>query len=130
MAAATPVYVVDDDHGILESTQFLLEMLGLKAETFSDPVAFLHKVRDLAPGCVLTDFSMPAMSGMDLKRELHARGIRWPVLLMSAHFNHESSRHLLDQGVFEFLEKPFTVERLSEVLNGAFKILDKGRTAG
>jgi FixJ family two-component response regulator len=120
MGSPSFVYVVDDDQSILDSTQFLLESLSIESDTFSDPRAFLDKVHELPPGCVLTDLNMPGMSGIELHGALCARGIGWPTVIMSAHANRDSSGHFLDQGVADFLEKPFTPTRLFEVLERAF----------
>lgn len=120
MGSLTPVYVVDDDRDVLDSTQFLLASLSIESETFSDPLAFLDKAHELRPGCVLTDLNMPEMSGIQLHGALCAKGIGWPTVIMSAHANRDSSQHFLEQGITDFLEKPFTPTRLVEVLERAF----------
>ena len=68
--AQVPVYLIDDDEATLASTEFLLNALGVPAQSFSDPYLFLHAVGSLAPGCILTDLRMPAMSGLELHAAL------------------------------------------------------------
>src|SRR6476659_5957437 len=84
-AGANRVYVIDDDPAMLESTLFLLDSVGISSTPFSDPIEFLHALKRLEPGCVLTDFRMPTMSGTELQAALAARKVRWPVILMSGH---------------------------------------------
>lgn len=120
MRDAYPVYVVDDDPGILDSTQFLLGSLGIHSEIFSEPLAFLERAGTLAPGCVLTDLNMPTMSGIELQDRLRAARFGWPVILMSARPNGESIHDLLGGGLRDFLEKPFTASQLLDSLNRAF----------
>ncbi|HVU30063.1 MAG TPA: response regulator [Sphingomicrobium sp.] len=119
MGFPAPVYVIDDDPGMLESTRFLLGSLDIQSRIFSDPLAFLQELNDLAPGCVLTDLSMPSMSGIELHGALRDRKVEWPVVLMSGDADPKSGAASLRTGIFDFLEKPFTVERLLEVLEGA-----------
>lgn len=57
------VYVVDDDAGMLESTQWLLESVGLKVKAYSDGRQFLDAVEDQRPGCVVLDIRMPGLGG-------------------------------------------------------------------
>jgi two-component system response regulator FixJ len=118
MGAFASVYVVDDDPAMLESTQFLLESLDIRTRTFADPLIFLREVRALEPGYVLTDLSMPSMTGIELYAALRAKSVDWPVILMSGH----SDAHALGPslgGIAAFLEKPFTVPRLLDVLESA-----------
>lgn len=124
MASCVPVYVVDDDPDMLESTQFLLGSFKLNARTFPDPLAFLKALPKLEPGCVLTDLSMPTMTGIQLHEALLARGIDWPVVVMSGNSDFQTHRHMLGDSVVGFVEKPFSVERLLEVLHDAFDVFN------
>jgi FixJ family two-component response regulator len=123
MGSCAPVYVIDDDPGMLESTGYLLGSLEIEAKTFSDPMAFLQEVSKLVPGCVLSDLSMPTMTGIELHEALVAKGISWPVVLMSGHSDRESNRGALHGSMVDFIEKPFTVPRLLEVLENALRRL-------
>jgi FixJ family two-component response regulator len=122
--AATPVYLVDDDRAILDSTQFLLDSVGIPSTCFADPYAFLHAAPSLPPGCVLTDVRMPSMGGLELHGALARRGIGWPFVLMTGHSDIVSEAAA--DGVVAVIEKPFTLEKLLTVLKGAFAMLDQG----
>lgn len=121
MGSLIPVYVIDDDEGMLESTQFLLQALGIPSNGYSDPLAFLRAVSTLDPGCILTDLHMPSMSGIELRAALTARAIDWPFILMSGNADAEDRR--LATGILDLIEKPFTRGRLVEVLERAFAAL-------
>lgn len=122
--ARAPVYLIDDDDAMLASTAFLLETLGLQVKSFRDPFAFLHAVRELEPGCLLTDLLMPSMSGLELHATLKKRGIDWPVVLMSGH----SSLNAKGRGISAMLEKPFSADQLMTALDGAFTELEARQT--
>jgi FixJ family two-component response regulator len=124
MASPIPTYVIDDDPAMVESTRFLLESLGCEADGFVDPLDFLQSLRKLEPGCVLSDFAMPSMTGAELHSALRQRGIDWPVILMSGNRNRAFTRRLVGDGIIGFLEKPFTVEQLTGLLERAAEKLD------
>ena len=119
-----PVYIIDDDVGMLESMHFLLESCGVPSRQFKDPYAFLVALASLQPGCVLTDLRMPTMSGLELNSALSERQVDWPVILMSAHLDEETSANARGCGIFEVIEKPFTASKLSGVLDRAFSRLN------
>lgn len=127
--APNPVYLIDDDEATLASTEFLLGALGIRAVCFSDPFAFLHEVASLEPGCVLTDLRMPAMSGIELFEALRKKGVGWPVILMSGHSALESSSEALERGIFGTLEKPFTRDGLTRMLDRAFAELSESEAS-
>lgn len=118
-----PVYLIDDDQAMRESTQFLLNSVGIRSTAFADPIEFLHALRRLEPGCVLTDVRMPTMSGVELHSALVKRGVDWPVILMSGHSDAVESSEMLRNGVLDFIQKPFTLDRITEALDRAFSIL-------
>lgn len=59
------VYVVDDDQGMLDSTVWLLESVGLKAMPFISGVEFLEACHAKLNACVLLDVRMPGMGGLE-----------------------------------------------------------------
>lgn len=128
MITTYPVYVIDDDDSMLESMRFLLDSLGIPSKQFDDPFSFLQQLSVLEPGCILTDLRMPPMSGLELYSTVRARRIDWPVILMSAHLDSDAEVDA-QEDILELLEKPFTTEQLTRVLQQASSLLD-GRSKG
>lgn len=120
MAPGYPVYVIDDDESVLESVQFLLESFGIPSKLYSTPYAFLQELGTLDPGCLLTDLRMPSMSGLELHSAVRAKNIPWPVILMSAHLERDGGAGTLNQDFVGLVEKPFTAERLLDVIEQGF----------
>ena len=79
------VYVVDDDQGMLDSTLWLLESVGLTGVPFTSGRAFLEACDPTANACVLLDVRMPGMGGLNVQEEMRARGIDLPVIFVSGH---------------------------------------------
>src|SRR5207245_5049846 len=69
-AAASVVFVVDDDASLRDSLRRLITSVGFKVEVFPSARAFLDAQRPDAPGCLVLDVRLPGLSGLDLQREL------------------------------------------------------------
>ncbi len=99
------VHVVDDDDGVRDSMCFLLESEGLSARAYPSAQALLDT--DPPPaGCVLTDFRMPGLDGLQLQAHLTARGIGLPVIVMTAFAEVPAAVRAMKAGAMDFLEKP------------------------
>ena len=80
------VHVIDDDQAMRESLDFLLGVQGFGVALYSSAAEFLAALPGLPAGdCVLSDISMPGMSGIELVRRLKERGARLPIILMTGH---------------------------------------------
>lgn len=108
-AAATEpvVYIVDDDDAVRDSLAALVEVAGLKAAAFANPLAFLRHFTADQPGCVVADLRMPFMDGLELQEELTRRGAALPVIVVTAHGEVSAAVAALRAGAVDFLEKPF-----------------------
>src|SRR5271165_6956217 len=77
------VAIVDDDHGVLESLRFMLELAGYPVATYPSALAYLADQQG-QPRCLILDHHMPAMTGLDLVAKLQAKDEKVPVLLITA----------------------------------------------
>jgi two-component system response regulator FixJ len=116
-----PVHVVDDDEAVRDSLRFGLELEGLVVRTYADAHALL--AADLPPaGCVVTDFRMPEIDGLQLQARLAERGVRLPVLVMTAHGDVPVAVRALKAGAVDFLEKPFEDGQLAAAVRQALDV--------
>jgi len=106
------VFIVDDDAGVRDSLAMLLELKGFETRKFPAAEAFLDEYRPELPGCVVLDLRMPAMSGLELQAELTRRGLRLPVIVVTAHGDVATTRAALKDGAVDFIEKPIDDEAL------------------
>ncbi|MEP7206207.1 MAG: response regulator [Casimicrobiaceae bacterium] len=100
------VYVVDDDDAVRDSLLLLLDVKGYAAEGFASADAFLEAVAADWGGCLLLDLRMPGTSGLELQAALTERGIRLPIIVISAHGDVATARTAFKAGAVDFLEKP------------------------
>lgn len=100
------VHLVDDDEAIRRSASFMLKTSGFIVQTFVSGSELL-KQRELAPGCILLDVRMPDMDGIEVQRALHARGVTFPVIVMTGHGDIDVAVQAMKHGAVDFIEKPF-----------------------
>jgi len=101
------VYIVDDDEAVRSSLRFLIRSVGLPAQAFASAQDFLAAYDRRDPGCLLLDVRMPGMSGLDLQQELNRRGATIPVVFITGHGDVPMAVEAMQQGAFDFLQKPF-----------------------
>ncbi|HTB13130.1 MAG TPA: response regulator transcription factor [Bryobacteraceae bacterium] len=120
-AAASIVFVIDDDRGMRQAIQDLVESVGLRAETFSTGEEFLKKPRTSDPSCLVLDIRLPQMSGLDFQRKLAEMGLRIPIIFITAHGDIPMSVRALKSGAVEFLTKPFRDQDLLDAIQQALQ---------
>ncbi len=118
------VYLVDDEETIRRSAGFMLKTSGLRVKAFASGVEFL-KERELEPGCVLLDISMPGMDGLAVQRALHDRGSTLPVIVMTGHGDVNIAVQAMKGGAVDFIEKPFEKAVLLGALEEGFSRIEQ-----
>jgi len=113
-ARGCPVCVVDDEPGVRELLATLCESAGLCAEAYDSAESFLsaYRCEPIRVRCLVLDFCLPGMNGLELLKEIHSQGVRLPVLLMSGHAESATVVDGLRLGIVDFFPKPFEVEAL------------------
>ncbi|MEP1214391.1 MAG: response regulator [Marinobacter sp.] len=115
------VYVVDDDAGMLESTQWLLESVGLQVRPYADGRQFLEAVKPEQTGCVILDIRMPGLGGLNVQEELQKRGSQLPIIFVSGHADVPIVVRAFKSGAFDFIEKPFNEQLLLDSVQQALQ---------
>lgn len=113
------VYVVDDDQGMLDSTVWLLESVGLQALPFTSGQAFLEACDAALPACVLLDVRMPGMGGLSVQEALRTRGVQVPVIFVSGHADVPIVVRAFKAGAIDFIEKPYNDQLLLDSVQDA-----------
>jgi FixJ family two-component response regulator len=113
------VYVVDDDQGMLDSTVWLLESVGIQALPFTSGQAFLDACTPTPNACVLLDVRMPGMGGLGVQDALRQRGIDLPVIFVSGHADVPIVVRAFRAGAVDFIEKPYNEQLLLDSVQQA-----------
>jgi two-component system response regulator FixJ len=117
LAPGRRVLVVDDDDGMREAIESLLDAAGFESALYASAEALLAGGAVEGALCIISDLKLPAMSGFELLIELRARGGRLPVIVITAHdapgVRADAERH----GAAAYLPKPFLGSALLAAIN-------------
>jgi len=103
---APTVYVVDDDPDVLKAIERLLHSVGLNVATYLSPHQFLEAYDQDAPGCLVLDFALPGLSGLELQRVLEQRASLLPIVFLTGRGDIATSVQAMKHGASDFLTKP------------------------
>ena len=108
------VYVVGDDPSLLRAVPRLLRAAGFETEVFSSAEDFLlHRLRyPDVPGCVIFDFQMPGLHGLEVQKIIRQQKEPLPVIFLAGHSDLPGSVRILKVNDVDFLTKPVTAEAL------------------
>ena len=120
-AALPTVFIIDDDRGMRQAIQDLVESVGLRAESFASSKEFLTRQRTADPSCLVLDVRLPQMSGLDFQRRLAETGVQIPIIFITAHGDIPMSVMALKSGAVEFLTKPFRDQDLLDAIQLALQ---------
>ena len=86
MAETSPcIAIVDDDSAVLRALSRLLRSRAFRVNTYGSGQEFLTALPDGLPECLIVDFQMPEMNGLELHQHLICNGIAVPTILITAH---------------------------------------------
>jgi FixJ family two-component response regulator len=111
------VSVVDDDESVRESLPDLLREFGFAPHAFSSAEEFLASGSVGETRCLILDFAMPGMTGLELQHELKIRGHKIPIIFITAQKDEAIRARAFEQGAADFLLKPFSDTALFAALN-------------
>lgn len=120
MSVPPLIAIVDDDASLCSALETLLRSLGYRPTAYESALHFLASSDVRSYQCVISDISMPGMSGLELKRELQAIGASdIPVILITARTEPTLLAQAKASGAHSLLTKPFGVDQLIASLTDA-----------
>lgn len=119
MAQAMKVAIVDDEQDMRQSISQWLALSGFDTETFASAEDALQGVGADYPGVVVSDIRMPGMNGMQFLKKLMGQDSGLPVILITGHGDVPMAVEAMRIGAYDFLEKPFNPDRMTELAKKA-----------
>lgn len=127
LSAAAKVYVVDDDPGVRASLSALFRSVRIPAATFLSSQDFLDATPEAVPSCLILDLNIPGPNGLDLQEKLRREGRDIPIIFITGNGNIPATVRAMKAGALDFLEKPFTDDRLLSAVHSALARDEKAR---
>jgi FixJ family two-component response regulator len=121
MSKAPLVSIVEDDLFFRESMRRLMRSLGYRVEVFPSAAAFLESPRLAKTAVLIADIYMPAMTGLELYRNLINTERPIPTILMTSHPDAAVEARALSEGVVCYLPKPVDEQHLVRCLRAALE---------
>jgi FixJ family two-component response regulator len=116
------VFIVDDDHQLLDSLVALLRGRGFQVHAFSTARSFRQFYRPEMSGCLVLDTRMPRQDGLDFYKQLLRDGKRLPVIFVSAQADVTMAVAAMKTGAIDFLEKPIDYDTLLDHVQQALAL--------
>lgn len=114
-----PVAVVDDDASVRKALGRLLRASGYKVKVFASGAELLESIDAQALECIVLDVHMPSVNGLDVQATLLARGIKVPIIFITAYDDNALRERALKQGAAAYLRKPLTEQTLLNAITTA-----------
>lgn len=114
-----PIWIVDDDHSIRFVLEKALAREDFQTRSFTSPREVLKALEDDAPQVLVSDIRMPGGSGIDLLAKVKERHPGLPVIIMTAFSDLDSAVSAFQGGAFEYLPKPFDLNKAVELIRRA-----------
>ena len=119
MARAMKIAIVDDEQDMRQSISQLLALSGFDTETFASAEEALKGIGSDYPGVVVSDIRMPGMDGMAFLKRLMSLDSGLPVIMITGHGDVPMAVEAMRVGAYDFLEKPFNPDRMTELAKKA-----------
>src|SRR5271155_3259408 len=108
--------IVDDEQSIRRLCMTVGQGLNFTCAEAETAEAAMASIETAPPDIVVTDLKLPSLSGTDLLRKIKETLPRTEVAIMTGHGSIESAVEAMRQGAYDYIEKPFRVERLRQLL--------------
>src|ERR1700735_3135238 len=115
------VFVVDDDISVRESLELLIRCEHWQPETFASAQEFLTRPRALVPSCLVLDFSLPGLNGLELQKLIAVERPDMPIIFITGYRDISMTVQAMKAGAVEFLTKPFREDALLSAIRAALE---------
>ncbi len=117
----TDVYFIDDELDLRLANEQTLELAGFSVALFEKAEDALARLDAHAGGVVVSDIRLPGMNGLDLLQALQQVDPALPVILITGHGDISMAVDAMHKGAYDFIEKPFSAERLVDTVRRALE---------
>jgi len=109
------VGIIDDDEGVRSALAFYLQAIGFDTKTFASGAAFLAD--ETIFSCLLIDYQLPVMTGLEVLSILRGLGSRTPAAIMTGSYNEALRERVQDLGAYHLFSKPLDEQELFSIIH-------------
>jgi two-component system, NtrC family, C4-dicarboxylate transport response regulator DctD len=113
------LFLVEDDPIVRRGSEQALSLADMEVRGFADAESAWAALETERPWAVVSDIKLPGRSGMELLRDIHRLDRELPVILVTGHGDVSMAVQAMREGAYDFIEKPFSSERLVETVRRA-----------
>jgi DNA-binding NtrC family response regulator len=121
------ILLIDDEPSLLESLSILFNRRGYRVETAQSGRAGIRQLKKERPDVVVSDIKMPEVTGIDVLKAAREVDLFLPVILITARADVDTAIQALNEGAFQFIQKPFENRELLAKVEDALQL--RGRLA-
>jgi len=119
MKTKSKILIVDDEPNIRRILQMAFEKSGFEAAIAEDARAALGQLDSFRPDVIVSDVTMPGLTGYELLRQVKEQSPETPFILMTAFGTIPQAVDAIRNGAFEYVTKPFDLDHMKRVVNAA-----------
>lgn len=109
-----PIFIVEDDPDVSSSVRFMLENEGYPVATFDTGGELLAAMPEAEPCCVVIDYVLPDMNGVDVAKRLQSMGVQAPMIITTGHLS-PAIRAKVQTAGLPLVEKPLAEDLLAAI---------------
>ena len=115
------VWVLDDDKSIRWVFEKALSKANIPCQCFSNTNEAINQFNHETPSVILSDIRMPGESGIDFLTKVKEKFPHIPIIIMTAYSDLDTAVSAFQKGAFEYIAKPFDIDKVLEVINQALE---------
>ena len=113
MSKELNILIVDDDKMVAKTLKDILNFKGFHAETAASAREAIDILKEKSFDCMISDVKMPDMNGVELYKDIRKKGIKIPVILMTAYSSSKLVNEGLKEGVVSVVPKPLNIDSIA-----------------
>ena len=115
------ILVVDDEPGIREFLQIMLEREGYEVSSAENGTEAISRFKKKKYDVVIADIKMPKVSGLEVLSSVKEMSPETSVILITAHASFESAVEAMNEGAYDYITKPFNVDEIKVTVSNALQ---------
>lgn len=119
MESPSNIYLVEDDRAVRDSLVWMLRHVDARINTYGHPSEIMGLQPALVPSCLIVDFHLPQIDGLQLLQKLRDNGWELPFVVISGRGDIPAVVNAMRLGAIDFLEKPISEQQLCPLIGKA-----------